>query len=125
MRTMLILLTLALVLGGCTVMTQEQKNWVHDKANRSEAFVALMEKDETTREQEQAWIRSQDDSWQLWSQALLTGEAAPSRLFMTDVTLFDQENGPLTANDFTFNKMWGKTNRPDAPQPPDLRRNGG
>ena len=65
-------------LTGCTVVTADQKDWVRDKANRSAAFVALMDKGDTTRPQEQAWIRSQDESWRLWAQKVDLGLAAPN-----------------------------------------------
>ncbi|HUT60764.1 MAG TPA: hypothetical protein VNA25_23205 [Phycisphaerae bacterium] len=68
------------LLAGCTVVTQDQKDWIRDKANRSGAFVALMDKSETDRSQEQAWIRSQDESWRLWSQKIDLGLAAPNWL---------------------------------------------
>lgn len=65
-------------LTGCTVVTQDQKDWIRDKANRSGAFVAVMDKGQTDRTQEQSWIRSQDESWRLWSQKVDLGLAAPN-----------------------------------------------
>jgi hypothetical protein len=69
---------LVIGLTGCTVVTQDQKDWVRDKANRSGAFVTLMDKGETTRQQEQAWIYSQNESWRLWAQKVDLGLAAPN-----------------------------------------------
>lgn len=78
MKRVLIALALLLMLGGCAVVTQDQKDWVLDKANRSAAFVSLMDSGQTTRAQEQAWIRSQDDSWELWAEKVRLGLAAPN-----------------------------------------------
>jgi hypothetical protein len=79
-RALIITAEVFVILGltGCTVVTQDQKDWIRDKANRSGAFVALMAKGETTRPQEQAWIRSQDESWRLWAQKVDLGLAAPN-----------------------------------------------
>jgi len=84
-------------LTGCTVVTQDQKDWIRDKANRSGAFVALMDKGQTDRTQEQAWIRSQDESWRLWSQKVDLGLAAPN--WMADAkkqTAPSTSSGPST-----------------------------
>ena len=70
--------------SGCTAVTQDQKDWIRDKANRSAAFVALMDEGRTSRAQEQDWIRSQDESWRLWSQKVDLGLAAPN--WMADAT---------------------------------------
>jgi hypothetical protein len=79
-RALIIAAEVFVLLGltGCTVVSQDQKDWVRDKANRSGAFVALMDKGETTRPQEQDWIRSQDESWRLWAQKVDLGLAAPN-----------------------------------------------
>jgi len=79
-RALIIAAEVFVILGltGCTVVTQDQKDWVRDKANRSGAFVALMDKGQTDRTQEQTWIRSQDESWRLWAQKVDLGLAAPN-----------------------------------------------
>lgn len=66
------------VVAGCTVVTQDQKDWLADKANRSAAYVTLMDYGKTTAEQDKEWIRSQDQSWQLWAEKVKLGLAAPS-----------------------------------------------
>ncbi|MDY7011756.1 MAG: hypothetical protein SVV80_13545 [Planctomycetota bacterium] len=65
------------VVSGCTLVTQDQKNWVYDKANRSETYVVLMDKGQTTPEQDKEWIRSQNESWRLWADKMQIGLAAP------------------------------------------------
>jgi len=79
-RILACVLIVALVLAclGCTGMTAAEKAWIQDKANRSAAYVALMEKGETSADQDKAWIRSQDASWQLWAERLKIGSAAPT-----------------------------------------------
>jgi hypothetical protein len=79
-RALIIAAEVFVILGltGCTVVTADQKDWIRDKANRSGAFVALMDKGQTDRTQEQTWIRSQDESWRLWSQKVDLGLAAPN-----------------------------------------------
>jgi hypothetical protein len=77
-RTMMLLLILAVFISGCTGVTTAEKNWIQDKANRSAAYVALMDKGETSADQDKTWIRSQDASWQLWAEKLKIGAAAPS-----------------------------------------------
>ena len=74
----LVLMVLALVFSGCTGMTAAEKSWIQDKANRSTAYVALLDKGQTTADQDKAWIHSQDASWQLWAEKLKIGAAAPS-----------------------------------------------
>jgi len=76
----LVMLLLVVSLAGCTLMTGPQKDWVLDKANRSEKFVGLMDSGQTTRVQEQEWVRSQDDSWREWARHVKNGIAAPSFL---------------------------------------------
>jgi len=66
------------MLAGCTVMTQSQKDWIELKADRASAMVSLMDADQTTREQEQAWIRINADAWGLWKEKVKMGYAAPS-----------------------------------------------
>jgi len=78
MKRLLMLVLVVMFLAGCTVITADQKDWIRDKANRSGAFVSLMDKGETTRAQEQSWVRSQDESWRLWSQKIDLGLAAPN-----------------------------------------------
>jgi len=80
MRRFAIGIVLLAITSGCTVVTEDQKNWVYDKANRSRAYVALMDAGKTTRKQDQAWIRSQDEAWQLWAKKMKMGLAAPSFL---------------------------------------------
>ena len=75
---MVLVLAVLVAVSGCTVVTVDQKAWVHDKANRSAAFVALMDKGQTDRTQEQLWIRSQDTSWKLWAEKVDLGLAAPN-----------------------------------------------
>jgi len=75
---LIVILMVAVFTCGCTVMTVDQKNWICDKANRSAAYVQLMDKGLTTRQQDQAWIRSQNRSWQLWAENIKMGLAAPS-----------------------------------------------
>jgi hypothetical protein len=77
-RLFLLALLLALVASGCTGMTTAEKTWVLDKANRSGAYVALMDKGQTTADQDKAWIHSQNDSWQLWAGKVKIGAAAPT-----------------------------------------------
>ena len=77
-KGLLVLLAVAIAASGCTMMTKAQKDWVADKANRSTAYVALMDKGQTTPEQDKLWIKSQDDSWSLWKQKIDNGFAAPS-----------------------------------------------
>lgn len=88
MKTRLALVALiALVLvtaTGCTMMTKPQKDWVQDKANRSTAYVKLMDAGQTTGEQDRLWIHSQDDSWQLWAKKIENGFAAPSFIVGSD-----------------------------------------
>jgi len=77
-RLFLLALLLALVASGCTGMTTAEKNWVLDKANRSAAYVKLMDAAQTTAEQDKAWIHSQDASWQLWAEKIKIGAPAPN-----------------------------------------------
>jgi outer membrane PBP1 activator LpoA protein len=77
-RRIILLLILALFVSGCTGVTMAEKNWIQDKANRSAAYVALMDKGQTTGDQDKAWIHSQDASWQLWAEKIGIGAAAPS-----------------------------------------------
>ena len=77
-RRIILLLILALFVSGCTGVTMAEKNWIQDKANRSTAYVALMDKGQTTADQDKAWIHSQDASWQLWAEKLKIGAAAPT-----------------------------------------------
>ena len=76
--TVFVLAVLIVAGSGCAMITKDQRDWVISKADRSSAFVALMDKGETTRAQEQAWVRSQDESWSLWRQKVNLGLAAPS-----------------------------------------------
>jgi outer membrane PBP1 activator LpoA protein len=75
---LLVLMVLAFAFSGCTGMTAAEKSWIQDKANRSTAYVALMDKGQTTADQDKAWIHSQDASWQLWAEKLKIGAAAPT-----------------------------------------------
>jgi len=75
---LLIVVLLAVAISGCSAMTKAQKDWVQDKANRSSAYVALMDAGQTTSEQDKLWIKSQDGSWQLWAKKIQNGFAAPS-----------------------------------------------
>jgi hypothetical protein len=77
-RALILVLVVLFLAGGCTVMTTAQKDWVKDKSNRSTAYVALMDKGQTTSEQDREWIRSQDASWKLWADKVENGFAAPS-----------------------------------------------
>jgi hypothetical protein len=79
-KALLIAAEVLLVIGltGCTVVTKDQKEWVQDKANRSAAFATLMDQGQTSRAQEQEWIRSQNESWKLWAQKVDLGLAAPN-----------------------------------------------
>jgi outer membrane PBP1 activator LpoA protein len=75
---MILLLILALLVSGCTGVTTAEKKWIQDKANRSAAYVALMDKGQTSADEDKAWIHSQDASWQLWAEKVKIGAAAPS-----------------------------------------------
>ena len=81
-RALMLAAEVFVILGltGCTVVTSDQKDWIRDKANRSATFVGLMDKGQTSRGQEQDWIRSQDESWRLWAQKVDLGLAAPNWL---------------------------------------------
>lgn len=70
---------------GCTVMTQEQKDWVTLKAERSSGYVSLMDAGQTTPQQNEAWIRQSDEGWQLWKAKVALGLAAPSWSVKPDV----------------------------------------
>ncbi|MFB3894425.1 MAG: hypothetical protein ACE15C_20685 [Phycisphaerae bacterium] len=91
---------------GCTAVTQDQKDWIRDKANRSAAFVTLMDGGQTTRAQEQDWIRGQDESWRLWSRKIDLGLAAPNWMAdsrkqaapSTDAPSRPTPNSPLPAS---------------------------
>lgn len=78
MRRLLVVLMLVLFVGGCTYVDQAQKNWVHDKANRHHAYIELMDAGKTTPDQDKAMLRSDDESWRLWSRKMDIGLAAPS-----------------------------------------------
>ena len=84
MKKLAIGIVLLVITSGCTVVTQDQKNWVYNKANRSKAYVALMDAGKTTREQDQEWIRLQNEAWQLWAKKMKMGLAAPSFLVDKD-----------------------------------------
>jgi hypothetical protein len=80
MRQWILLMLLVALVGvaGCTVMSQDQKDWVTLKAERSHAYVALMDKGQTLAAEDKAWIKSQDDSWTEWARKVKIGIAAPS-----------------------------------------------
>ena len=88
---MVLVAALAVLLTGCTVMTQDQKNWIADKANRSEAYVAKMEGGKTTADEDKEWIRSQNDSWKQWALKIDNGLAAPSFLVSDSATTAETE----------------------------------
>jgi outer membrane PBP1 activator LpoA protein len=83
-RLLLGCVLLAVLLTGCTVVTQDQKNWIEDKANRSNAYVVLMDEGKTTSDQDKEWIKSQNESWKLWAEKVKLGLAAPSFLVDTE-----------------------------------------
>lgn len=85
-KILVVTVLLAVLLSGCTLMTQDQKDWVVMKADRSEAFIKLLDEGKTTREQEQSWIKSQNESWKLWAEKVNYGLAAPSWSVKTDPT---------------------------------------
>lgn len=78
--TLVLLVVVLLASQGCSLMTQAQKDWIADKANRSAAYTDLMDKGQTTSDQDKLWIKSQDESWQLWAKKTKNGFAAPSWL---------------------------------------------
>jgi len=80
-------------LGGCTQMTSDQKLWVQSKADRSQQFVLRMNAGQTSRETEQNWILSQNDSWALWAQKIAIGLAAPSWMVSGDAEATTQPAG--------------------------------
>ena len=84
--TVLLFLLSASCFSGCTVMTQDQKDWIADKANRSDAFHTLMVDGRTTRAEEQAWITSQNAAWDLWRAKIENGMAAPGFIANHDST---------------------------------------
>ena len=70
---------------GCTVVTQEQKDWVTLKAERSALITAMIESGAATDAQKDAWITENDESWQLWREKMDMGLAAPSWAVKADV----------------------------------------
>ena len=74
---------------GCTTMTADEKSWVADKANRSQAYVDLMKTGQTTPDQDKSWIDSQNASWQLWADKISHGLAAPALLAPKEQSMLD------------------------------------
>lgn len=60
-RFMLLCASAALFFGGCT--SPKIKQVVHENALRNQRFVAFIDSGDTTREQEQAFIRANAAAW--------------------------------------------------------------
>jgi len=56
------LMIVLFLVAGCGV-TQEVKEHTYENAARNHRFIELMDTGETTREQEQAFIRVNSDAW--------------------------------------------------------------
>lgn len=61
-RVLTILLLTGTLIGGC--VSPKIKQVVHENAIRNRKFVSFIESGETTREQEQAFIRANAAAWQ-------------------------------------------------------------
>ena len=63
MKRLAILLTSLVMLCGCTSVPPQALEQVRNNAVISDAFIALMEKGETSRDQEQAFIHANRRNW--------------------------------------------------------------
>lgn len=63
MKKFALIFTALIMLSGCSSVPQQALDQIGSNAVISDAFIALMEKGETTRDQEQAFIHANRRNW--------------------------------------------------------------